>query len=183
MSLNRTGEATQIAKFKGPTWGPPGCCRPHVGPMNLAIRAWMNESMSWRECFNINVTSIGIPIIKIRRVHDRLIFRTGILHKERYLYIKMSWKHETTGRPGIIWWTMLIGIKWQKPLTTENKNAFSKCNSQPQQFLAYQHFLCKVLTHLPPVPHISVSELDQHWFREAYSAPSHYLNQCWVVVN
>ena len=36
------------------------------------------------------------------------------------------------------------------------------------------------------MPHICVSELDQLWFRwwlVAYSAPSHYLNQCWVIVN
>ena len=42
------------------------------------------------------------------------------------------------------------------------------------------------LTHLPRMPHICVSESGQHWFRwwlVAYSAPSHYLNQCWVVVN
>ena len=40
--------------------------------------------------------------------------------------------------------------------------------------------------YLPLVPHICVSESGQHWFREwldAYSAPSHYLNQCWVTVN
>ena len=33
---------TQIGKFMGPTWGPPGSCQPpdgpHVGPMNLTIR-------------------------------------------------------------------------------------------------------------------------------------------------
>ena len=28
----------QIARFMGPTWGPPRFCQPHVGPMNLAIR-------------------------------------------------------------------------------------------------------------------------------------------------
>ena len=28
----------QITKFMGPTWGQHGSCRPHVGPMNLAIR-------------------------------------------------------------------------------------------------------------------------------------------------
>ena len=42
------------------------------------------------------------------------------------------------------------------------------------------------LTHLPLVPHICVSELNQHWFRQcfvAYWAPSHYLNQYWVIVN
>ena len=38
----------------------------------------------------------------------------------------------------------------------------------------------------PPVPHICVGELGQHWFRQwlvACSAPSHYLNQYWLVVN
>ena len=27
------GITSQIAKFMGPTWGPPGSCRPQVGPM------------------------------------------------------------------------------------------------------------------------------------------------------
>ena len=38
---------------------------------------------------------------------------------------------------------------------------------------------CQLLTHLPLVPHMCVSESDQYWFRSwfgAYSAPSHYLN-------
>ena len=36
------------------------------------------------------------------------------------------------------------------------------------------------------MPHICVSESGQQWFTQwlvAYSAPSHYLNQCWVIVN
>ena len=40
------------------------------------------------------------------------------------------------------------------------------------------------LTHFPLVPHISVSESGQHLFRlwlVAFSAPSHYINQWWVV--
>ena len=42
------------------------------------------------------------------------------------------------------------------------------------------------LTDLPLMPHVCVSESGQHWFRYglvAYLAPSHYLNQCWVIVN
>ena len=42
------------------------------------------------------------------------------------------------------------------------------------------------LTHLPPMPHICVSELGHHWFRwwlVACSALSHYLNQCWFTAN
>ena len=43
-----------------------------------------------------------------------------------------------------------------------------------------------IKTHLPLVPHICVNESGQHWFRwwlVAYSAPSHYLNQCLDIVN
>ena len=43
-----------------------------------------------------------------------------------------------------------------------------------------------ILTHLPQVPHICVSELDQHWFRQWFvtcSTPSYYLKQCWHIVN
>ena len=42
------------------------------------------------------------------------------------------------------------------------------------------------LTHLPVAPLTCVSELRQHcfrWWLVAYSAPSHYLNQCWGIVN
>ena len=30
-------EIPKIARLMGPAWGPPGSCRPQVGPMNLAI--------------------------------------------------------------------------------------------------------------------------------------------------
>ena len=32
--------ATLIARFMGPTWGPPGADRAHVGPMKIAIWVW-----------------------------------------------------------------------------------------------------------------------------------------------
>ena len=38
----------------------------------------------------------------------------------------------------------------------------------------------------PLVLHICIGELGHHWFRQwcvACSAPSHYLNQCWLIVN
>ena len=41
-------------------------------------------------------------------------------------------------------------------------------------------------THLPLMPHICVNELGHHWFSQwlvACSAPSHYLNQWWLIVN
>ena len=50
----------------------------------------------------------------------------------------------------------------------------------------WRYIYIYILTHLPQVPHICDSELGQHWFRQwlvACSAPSHYLNQCWLIVN
>ena len=42
VSIYKQENVSQLAKFMGPTWGPPGSCRPqmgtHVGPMNPAIR-------------------------------------------------------------------------------------------------------------------------------------------------
>ena len=40
------------------------------------------------------------------------------------------------------------------------------------------------LTHLPLVPHTNVDAQCHHWFRYwlvAFSVPTHYLTQCWVV--
>ena len=42
------------------------------------------------------------------------------------------------------------------------------------------------LVHLPLVSHKCASESGQHWFRlwlVAFSVPSHYLSQCWNIVN
>ena len=36
---------TQRARFTWPTLGPPGSCRPHVGPMNLAISEWRQQNL------------------------------------------------------------------------------------------------------------------------------------------
>ena len=42
------GTSTQIAKFMGPKWGPPGSCRPQMGPM---LAPWTLLSGSWWHCW------------------------------------------------------------------------------------------------------------------------------------
>ena len=51
---------SQIAKFMGPTWGPPGSCRPHVGPM---LAPW--TLLSGIPCWN-------------RHKHRRNIYRSWL---------------------------------------------------------------------------------------------------------
>ena len=47
-------EVLQIAKFMGPTWGPPASCRPQVGPMwapwtLLSGRVCVSVTLRWRQ--------------------------------------------------------------------------------------------------------------------------------------
>ena len=51
MTSQITGKSTvfkssQIAKFIGPTWGPPGPCRPHMGPMlsSWTLLSWLFQA-------------------------------------------------------------------------------------------------------------------------------------------
>ena len=42
------------------------------------------------------------------------------------------------------------------------------------------------LTHLPLVPHICISESDEHLLKswlDAEWVPTHYLNHCWIIIN
>ena len=59
-----------------------------------------------------------------------------------------------------------------------------KRRSSGELWCFYGYWL--INTHLPLVPHICVSVTGQHRLRQwpvAYSATSHYLNQCWDIVN
>ena len=53
IGYRRVSSPTQIAKFMGPIWGPPGSCRPHIGPMlgpmNLAIRVVIPQNGKTRQ--------------------------------------------------------------------------------------------------------------------------------------
>ena len=49
---------TQIAKFMGPTWGPPGFCRPQMGPM-LAPRTLLSGNICFYEqCLQIPTATV-----------------------------------------------------------------------------------------------------------------------------
>ena len=70
---------------------------------------------------------------------------------------------------------------------TENSTRLSLINRlQLFLFLTVCVITLSVLTHFPLVPHICVSELSQQWCRKwlvTWSAPSHYLNHCWIIVD
>ena len=65
-------EITQMARFVGPTWGPPGSCRPQMGSMlapwtllsgkpqarTLALRGW-DRAACHNECTSHKIVTIG----------------------------------------------------------------------------------------------------------------------------
>ena len=66
------------------------------------------------------------------------------------------------------------------------KEVVPKAKQTPCYRIAVLYSVTGTLFHLPLLPHMCINELGQHWFREwhaASSVPSHYLSQCWLIVN
>ena len=60
------GMLTQVAKFMGPTWGPPWSCRPQMGPMLAPVfydvRGLINPCTKCPEVRNGNHISLVMPV-------------------------------------------------------------------------------------------------------------------------
>ena len=69
---------TQIARFMGPTWDPPGSCRPQVGPMlapqTLAIRVL---HCLWHVCIASQRFLSKIPTIYLH-IHTELLLSVSV---------------------------------------------------------------------------------------------------------
>ena len=61
--------ASQIAKFMGPTWGPPGSCRPQMGPM---LAPW--TLLSGMTIANAGYTS-GDSTINTKRLFTKSVWQ------------------------------------------------------------------------------------------------------------
>ena len=81
------------------------------------------------------------------------------------------------------------GLRYRRIYASPCLNGFTIHTSFVFPFRETKHDVFMVgyiLTHWGRVTHICVIKLGHHWFRYwlvACSAPSHYLNQCWNIVN
>ena len=110
---------------------------------------------------------------------------------------KGTWQHnkKLTSQLGP---RLLIEIRDHFVYAPSHWEAMLQCNIIPHWLGAYKKMIPERLTksksnwsmdneitHFPLVLHICINELGQHWFRKwlvTYSAPSHHLNRCWVIV-
>ena len=87
------------------------------------------------------------------------------------------------------WWSICPGLNVLYACTNRNICMRVRTHAHYGRRKSWYHIYptrWRKLTHLPLVTHICVSEWGQHLFRQglvAYAAPSHYLNECWVIVN
>ena len=64
---------SQIARFMGPTWGPPGDDSTQVGPMNLCYQGWFYLSIGaqqvefqrWHNIYSLISITIGRTLVRI----------------------------------------------------------------------------------------------------------------------
>ena len=122
-----------------------------------------------------------------------------MLHFESVNWVSIGWGNDlsTIRREAIIWTNadlLSIGPLQKNSVQFESKydtfyswKCIWKCRLKWQPFCPRGGWVKSApLTHLSVVPHICVNELDQHFFRQwlvAWSVPSHYLDQCWLLVN
>ena len=109
---------TQIARSMRPTRGPPGTNRdpsgPHVGPMNLAIRAvhymqWMaNANNGWR-CFTFGIISKQglVDDLKTSALYNVSLISTGTVPVPSLVIVR---------RAGLLWSQQDFEWRWSVPL-------------------------------------------------------------------
>ena len=61
LKFNSQNHTTQITKFMGPTWGPPGSCRPQMGPMLSPRTLLSGKSSNWHISKCIRLDSYTPP--------------------------------------------------------------------------------------------------------------------------
>ena len=81
---------TQIAKFTGPTWGPPGSCRPQMAPM---LAPWTLLSGKLSALNNGLVSSGNKPLSepKLTKIYDTILCHHGQRYKS--MNFMQSWKN------------------------------------------------------------------------------------------
>ena len=102
--------STQIAKFMGPTWGPPGSCRPQMSPM---LAPWTL----------LGKPSAGVKLLDVEPHHCCNIFIHKVQHKH--------WYHRKVRLHKHFWGHIIIKI-----LTCQyrNSNYKDKMSSQLSYF-------------------------------------------------
>ena len=100
--LTDSASTTQIARFMGPTWGPPGSCQPqmgpHVDPMNLDMRALFRMFVPFSDdqfvLLGVSgmtvITHLGIESLTMTQEHHghfrvRLQLTRSLIHSVTYL--------------------------------------------------------------------------------------------------
>ena len=81
------GLYAQIAKFMGPTWGPPGSCRPQMGPM---LAPWILLSGWLRLFFSTNPSSFFL--IMPFFMYASLALYLPLTHSRKFATQKKVWQ-------------------------------------------------------------------------------------------
>ena len=172
-----TGNATktaQTAKFMGPTWGPPGSCRPQMGPM-LAL--WTLLSGCYQYLVSLMVFVVDQSVVTLRqRQNGRHFtddtFKCIFLDENIRISIKISLKFVPKGPINNIP-TLVQIMAWRrpgdKPLSEPMmvRSLTHICVTRPQWVKAFSRmkmheFLLKFLWSLFLRTQLTIF---QHWLR------------------
>ena len=133
---------SQIAKFMGPTWDPPGSCRPQMGPM---LAQWtLLSGVVWKNTHNtcnnprgepLSNIAYGIYIVMIQNKHQlSVIFIVSTLGGIRPCYKGLPYTHSWCSSSTSS--TRSFGTSYSSgsaPLACSNHGRISNCPPGPFQ--------------------------------------------------
>ena len=88
-AITRVRMVTQISRFMGPTWGPPGSCRPQMGPM---VAPWTLISGQTSRTISYEYTTLLVPFRCHRLTEKGLVLDTWLC-----LWLHLRW--DVTSHP------------------------------------------------------------------------------------
>ena len=117
----------QITKFMGPTWGPPGSCRPQMGPM-LAPWTLLSGTLHHQECWLTSISQ-GLYSLSCRTSYRKISWSLKAVR----LYFQSLWNLTNYSAPSHYlnqWWGSVnwdLRNKFQRNLT-RHSNIFIQEN-------------------------------------------------------
>ena len=126
---------------------------------------------------------------------------TQLFHYNNLTWALRRLKSSTTQRFVVLtqkvkdphWWSFMFGVN-RRPMCSSHKdltNTESVCTSWHHTVadnsstwgLVQLRCGAFLLTHCGLVTPYGDRDLGQHWIRKWLTAPSHYLNQCWLIIS
>ena len=170
-STDSSGAVNLYAKFMGPTWGPPGSCRPHMGPMLAPwtlLSGYPKKLTITHACLVITVSADGLEPFAIRISVDTSSYAASTCKFDFPLRENNDKCFFTKAQYYEIWSSRKL---WHSLRSKKKHSQIYSLTKESVFWSSWFHWNMSLM-HKGPIDY-NLSPV------QVIEAPSHYLNQWW----